>query len=83
MALGGFFVFLESHHVDGAHGFELGAHVAVELVFGGELFAGHDRQGASGVVFPPLDAVALDAEFVDAGLGHVLSVGLEFGGGGG
>jgi hypothetical protein len=72
VALGGFFVFLESHHVDRAHGFELGAHVAVELVFGGELFAGdrfrvrvrHQRK-------------ALDAEFVQAGFGHVLRVGLS------
>ena len=39
MAVRGFFVFFESHHVDRAHGFELAAHVAVELVFGAEFVA--------------------------------------------
>ena len=78
MALGGFLVFLERHHVDRAHGFELGAHVAVELVFGGELFAGDRSQSCVGH-----ERGALDAQFVEAGFGHVLRVGLKLGGGGG
>ena len=78
MTLGGFFVLFERHHVDRAHGFELAAHVAVELVFGGEFVAGDgDERG----VFQKNRA--FDAEFVQASFGHVLRVGLQLGGGGG
>ena len=33
----------ESHHVDGAHGFDALLHLAVIRFRGGELFAGHKR----------------------------------------
>ena len=69
MALGGFFVLLERHHVHRAHGIQPGAHVAVDLVFDGELFIANDGNGDVCHQF-----VTLDSEFVQAGFGHVLPV---------
>ena len=72
MALRGLLVFLERHHVHRAHGFQAGAHVAIELVFGGKLLAADRGQACVGHQLS-----TLDAEFVHAGLGHVLRIGLR------
>jgi hypothetical protein len=45
VALGGLAVLFERHHVDRAHGFELGAHVAVETDRSGEFVAGDEESG--------------------------------------
>ena len=74
VALRGFLVLFERHHVDRAHGVEAGAHFAVRLIFGGKFVASKHRNRRISHQYR-----TFHAEFVQAGFGHVLQVGLQLG----
>ena len=74
MTLGGFFVFLQCHHVYRAHVVELRSHLAIEFLFLRESFAfDHCDGGVSE------QNVACKRQLLEAGLSQMLHVRLKSG----
>ena len=79
VALRRFLVLFERHHVDRAHSVEAGAHLAVRLIFGGKFIPGNQRNRLVGRSLGHQDRT-FHAQLVQASVGQVLQVGLQFGG---
>ena len=78
VALGGFLVLFKRHHIDRTHGVESRAHLALSLILGRQFLGKDERNGCAGCHLGHQDR-AFDANFVQAGIGQVLEIGLQFG----
>ena len=79
VTFGGFLEFFQSHHVDRAHGVEPRAHFPIKLIFEQPVLLRHcerDRLSA-------INSWRCTPKIIQAGLRHILGIGLQLGRGGG